>query len=58
MEATRPLKYEYRGNWKFQIENMSDNYHAAYVHASAFGPIGGYNFQAAWSTGWLAGHSV
>jgi predicted flavoprotein YhiN len=19
------------------------------------GPIGGYNFQAAWSTGWLAG---
>jgi len=22
------------------------------------GPIGGYNFQAAWSTGWLAGQSV
>jgi predicted Rossmann fold flavoprotein len=22
------------------------------------GPIGGYNFQAAWSTGWLAGKSV
>jgi predicted Rossmann fold flavoprotein len=22
------------------------------------GPIGGYNFQAAWSTGWLAGSSV
>ena len=22
------------------------------------GPIGGYNFQAAWSTGWLAGVSV
>jgi predicted Rossmann fold flavoprotein len=22
------------------------------------GPIGGYNFQAAWSTGWLAGRSV
>ncbi len=22
------------------------------------GPIGGYNFQAAWSTGWLAGGSV
>ncbi|HLW64294.1 MAG TPA: NAD(P)/FAD-dependent oxidoreductase [Gemmataceae bacterium] len=22
------------------------------------GPIGGYNFQAAWSTGWLAGNSV
>ncbi len=22
------------------------------------GPIGGYNFQAAWSTGWLAGASV
>jgi predicted flavoprotein YhiN len=22
------------------------------------GPIGGYNFQAAWSTGWLAGASA
>ena len=22
------------------------------------GPIGGFNFQAAWSTGWLAGASV
>jgi len=22
------------------------------------GPIGGYNFQAAWSTGWLAGSTV
>jgi predicted Rossmann fold flavoprotein len=22
------------------------------------GPIGGYNFQAAWSTGWLAGYSA
>src|SRR4029077_91850 len=22
------------------------------------GPIGGYNFQAAWSTGWLAGSSL
>ena len=22
------------------------------------GPIGGYNFQAAWSTGWLAGQSA
>jgi len=22
------------------------------------GPIGGYNFQAAWSTGWLAGESI
>jgi phenylpropionate dioxygenase-like ring-hydroxylating dioxygenase large terminal subunit len=30
------LKYEYDGNWKFQMENMSDNYHAIYVHASAF----------------------
>jgi predicted flavoprotein YhiN len=22
------------------------------------GPIGGYNFQAAWSTGWLAGEKA
>jgi benzoate/toluate 1,2-dioxygenase subunit alpha len=37
IQATTPLKYGYPGNWKFQIENMSDNYHAIYVHASAFG---------------------
>ena len=30
-------RYSFNANWKFQIENMSDNYHAAYVHASAFG---------------------
>ncbi len=35
VQATKPLKYEFRGNWKFQMENMSDNYHAVYVHASA-----------------------
>ncbi|MPZ15563.1 MAG: Rieske 2Fe-2S domain-containing protein [Chloroflexi bacterium] len=37
IQATQALRYEYPGNWKFQIENMSDNYHATYVHASAFG---------------------
>jgi len=38
VQAAKPLKYEYRGNWKFQMDNMSDNYHAIYVHASAFAP--------------------
>ncbi len=37
VQVTKPLKYEYQGNWKLQMENMSDGYHAQYVHASAFG---------------------
>lgn len=37
VESTTPIKYAYPGNWKLQIENMSDNYHPQYVHASAFG---------------------
>jgi phenylpropionate dioxygenase-like ring-hydroxylating dioxygenase large terminal subunit len=37
IEVTKPLKYEYAGNWKLQMENMSDGYHAQFVHASAFG---------------------
>jgi len=34
IEVTKPLKYEYHGNWKLQMENMSDGYHAQFVHAS------------------------
>jgi benzoate/toluate 1,2-dioxygenase subunit alpha len=33
---TKPLKYEYPGNWKLQLENYVDNYHPPYVHESAF----------------------
>jgi phenylpropionate dioxygenase-like ring-hydroxylating dioxygenase large terminal subunit len=27
-------KYVYRGNWKFQVDNLSDMYHPAYSHES------------------------
>lgn len=46
IRVVNPLKYEYHGNWKLQMENMADSYHAQYVHASAMaaftaGPSGG-----------------
>jgi benzoate/toluate 1,2-dioxygenase subunit alpha len=34
--ATRPVRYEYPGNWKLQLENYADNYHPLFVHASAY----------------------
>ena len=35
IEAVKPVKYHYNGNWKLQIENYSDNYHPAVLHGSA-----------------------
>ena len=35
IEVGRPLKYDFRGNWKLQIENYSDNYHPVVLHHSA-----------------------
>ena len=40
-----------------QSKLIADLYFAGEV-LDLDGPIGGYNFQAAWSTGWLAGSSV
>jgi predicted Rossmann fold flavoprotein len=37
---------------------LSPNLYLAGEVLDLDGPIGGYNFQAAWSTGWLAGRSV
>ena len=31
-----PHKYGYNGNWKFQVENGHDGWHARFVHESAF----------------------
>ena len=33
-------KYNYRGNWKLQIENSMDGYHPNFVHKSFFGMMG------------------
>jgi benzoate/toluate 1,2-dioxygenase subunit alpha len=35
LQATRPIKYGFEGNWKLQLENYSDPYHAAVLHQSA-----------------------
>ncbi len=32
--AVKPVQYHYRGNWKLQLENYSDNYHPAVLHHS------------------------
>lgn len=36
-------RYHYAGNWKFQAENLGDQYHAAFAHASSVTPDG-YQF--------------
>ena len=33
-------RYMYRGNWKFQVDNLSDMYHPAYSHESSSRPTG------------------
>ena len=33
-------KYQYRGNWKLQIENSMDGYHPNFVHKTFFGMMG------------------
>jgi phenylpropionate dioxygenase-like ring-hydroxylating dioxygenase large terminal subunit len=37
--AGTPHRYLYRGNWKFQAENVLDGYHANSVHGSAYRTI-------------------
>lgn len=34
-KVARPHRYKYRGNWKFQSENVVDGYHPMFVHRSA-----------------------
>jgi benzoate/toluate 1,2-dioxygenase alpha subunit len=33
-------RYQYKGNWKFQMDNMADTYHPAACHGSTVGPDG------------------
>jgi predicted Rossmann fold flavoprotein len=40
------------------VSKLAPNLYLAGEILDLDGPIGGYNFQAAWSTGWLAGSSV
>jgi phenylpropionate dioxygenase-like ring-hydroxylating dioxygenase large terminal subunit len=34
-KVTRPHRYAYDGNWKFQAENGNDSYHVGFTHESA-----------------------
>ncbi|ABQ67894.1 Rieske (2Fe-2S) domain protein [Rhizorhabdus wittichii RW1] len=34
-----PVRYVYRGNWKFVVENFNDAHHAAMTHASAVSAV-------------------
>ena len=60
-------KFAFQGNWKLQLENTTDRYHASFLHASAFqimerrtgrDIMAGFNPDAlkVWDLG--AGHSV
>lgn len=37
-------KYEFRGNWKLQTENLCDQYHTSFTHVSSASPDG-YQYQ-------------
>lgn len=36
IEVRKPVSYSYPANWKFQIENYTDNIHARFTHEAAF----------------------
>ena len=36
ISAVKPIRYEFDGNWKLQIENFSENYHPSVLHQSVF----------------------
>lgn len=49
IEARRPIKYSYQGNWKLQLENYSDNYHPPVLHQSAL-EIGARMLKDKWNS--------
>jgi hypothetical protein len=36
LRVRHPHQFVYPGNWKFQVENSTDGYHARFLHESAF----------------------
>lgn len=38
VQATKPVKQRYFGNWKLQLDNFGDSYHPQFVHPAGFGP--------------------
>jgi len=60
----KPWRAVYSGNWKFQLENSTDGWHARYVHVSALRTLakfGEYNPKVGWpgcTRGFANGHGI
>jgi phenylpropionate dioxygenase-like ring-hydroxylating dioxygenase large terminal subunit len=60
----KPWRAMYQGNWKFQLENSTDGWHARYVHVSALKTLshfGEYNLKVGWpgcTRGFRYGHGI
>ena len=60
----KPWRAIYQGNWKFQLENSTDGWHARYVHVSALKTLsefGEYNLNIGWpgcTRGFSNGHGI
>jgi phenylpropionate dioxygenase-like ring-hydroxylating dioxygenase large terminal subunit len=64
VRALKPWRAQYDGNWKFQLENSTDGWHARYVHVSALKTLtefGEYNPNIGWpgcTRGFKGGHGI
>jgi phenylpropionate dioxygenase-like ring-hydroxylating dioxygenase large terminal subunit len=64
VRVLKPWRAVYQGNWKYQLENSTDGWHARYVHISALKTIshfGTYNPRVGWAgctRGFSGGHGI
>jgi benzoate/toluate 1,2-dioxygenase alpha subunit len=64
VRVLKPWRAMYDGNWKFQLENSTDGWHARYVHVSALKTLtefGEYNPNTGWpgcTRGFRGGHGI
>ena len=64
VKVLKPWRATYQGNWKYQLENSTDGWHARYVHVSALKTIshyGTYSSSTGWSgctRGFTGGHGI
>lgn len=64
VRVQRPWRAAYDGNWKLQLENSTDGWHARYVHASAVSTMAKFGTRsprAAWrgcTRGFAGGHGI
>jgi len=64
VRVLKPWRAVYQGNWKYQLENSTDGWHARYVHISALKTIsqfGTYNPRVGWAgctRGFNGGHGI